>query len=157
MKKLLITTVAVMFASVNAFAASLSDFSFGVSGTALYYDASGTETTKSSGQANDKSDDGGIEMDVVDDESFNRTVIESNSVFSAMEQWSRILDTVDDSKLLEDTATLGFCNNPNQFRAPYEKIMNKLVDGTTTSHKETDCGVSESYVQYLNNAYYKFL
>ena len=31
-----------------------------------------------------------------------------------------------------------------------EKIMNKLVDGTTTSHKETDCGVSESYVQYLN-------
>ena len=58
-------------------------------------------------------------MDVVDDESFNRTVIESNSVFSAMEQWSRILDTVDDSKLLEDT---GFCNNPNQFRAPYEKL-----------------------------------
>ena len=63
----------------------------------------------------DKSDDGSIEMDVVDDESFNRTVIESNSVFSAMEQWSRILDTADDSKLLEDTATLGFCNNPNQF------------------------------------------
>jgi len=58
MKKILITTAAVMFASVNAFAASLSDISFGVSGTAFYYDASGTETTKSSGQANDSSDSG---------------------------------------------------------------------------------------------------
>ena len=58
MKKILITTLAAVFASVNAFAASLSDLSFGVSGTALYYDASGTETTKSSGEANDKSDDG---------------------------------------------------------------------------------------------------
>ena len=58
-------------------------------------------------------------MDVVDDESFNRTVIESNSVFSFMEQWS--LDTADDSKLLEDTITLGFRNNPNQCRAPYKK------------------------------------
>ena len=58
MKKILITTLAAVFASVNAIAASLSDFSFGVSGTALYYDASGTETTKSSGEANDKSDDG---------------------------------------------------------------------------------------------------
>ena len=58
MKKILISIAAAMFASVNATAASLSDFSFGVSGTALYYDASGTETTKSSGEANDKSDDG---------------------------------------------------------------------------------------------------
>tara|TARA_B100000900_G_scaffold191053_1_gene161748 strand:- start:685 stop:1356 length:672 start_codon:yes stop_codon:yes gene_type:complete len=58
MKKILITTAAAMFASVNAFAASLSDMSFGVSGTALYYDASGTETTKSSGQTADKSDSG---------------------------------------------------------------------------------------------------
>ena len=44
---------------------------------------------------------------------------ESNSVFSFMEQWS--LDTADDSKFLEDTITLGFRNNPNQFRAPYKK------------------------------------
>ena len=58
MKKILITTAAIMFASANAFAASLSDLSFGVSGTALYYDASGTETTKSSGQTADESDSG---------------------------------------------------------------------------------------------------
>ena len=58
MKKIIIGLVAATFASVNAFAASLSDLSLGVSGTALYYDASGTETTKSSGQLNDKSDTG---------------------------------------------------------------------------------------------------
>ena len=58
MKKILITTAAVMFASANAFAASLSDLSFGVSGTAFYYDASGTETTKSSGQTADSSESG---------------------------------------------------------------------------------------------------
>ena len=58
MRKILITTAAVMFASANAFAASLSDLSFGVSGTAFYYDASGTETTKSSGQTADESDSG---------------------------------------------------------------------------------------------------
>ena len=58
MKKILITTAAVMFASANAFAASLSDLSFGVSGTAFYYDASGTETTKSSGQTADSSETG---------------------------------------------------------------------------------------------------
>ena len=62
MKKILITTVALMFASVNAFAASLSDLSFGVSGTALYFDASGTETTKSSGETADKSETGVIPM-----------------------------------------------------------------------------------------------
>ena len=58
MKKILITTAAVMFTTVNAFAASLSDLSFGVSGTAFYYDASGTETTKSSGQTADSSETG---------------------------------------------------------------------------------------------------
>ena len=58
MKKILITTAAIMFASANAFAASLSDLSFGVSGTAFYYDASGTETTKSSGQTADERDSG---------------------------------------------------------------------------------------------------
>ena len=58
MRKIIITTAAVMFASANAFAASLSDLSFGVSGTAFYYDASGTETTKSSGQTADESDSG---------------------------------------------------------------------------------------------------
>ena len=58
MKKILITTAAIMFASANAFAASLSDLSFGVSGTAFYYDASGTETTKSSGETADSSETG---------------------------------------------------------------------------------------------------
>ena len=55
MKKILITTAAIMFASVNAIASGLQ---FGVSGTAFYYDASGTETTKSSGQTADSSESG---------------------------------------------------------------------------------------------------
>ena len=55
MRKILITTAAIMFASVNAIA---SELQFGVSGTAFYYDASGTETTKSSGQTADSSESG---------------------------------------------------------------------------------------------------
>jgi len=58
MRKVLITVVAMMFASANSFAASLSDLSYGASGTLFYYDASGTETTKSSGQTNDESESG---------------------------------------------------------------------------------------------------
>ena len=53
MRKLFITTLAAVFASANAYAVSI-----GLSGTALYYDASGTETTKSSNQKNEKSDSG---------------------------------------------------------------------------------------------------
>ena len=53
MKKIILTALGMMFIASSAFAASM-----GVSGTALYYDASGTETTKSSSEANSKSDTG---------------------------------------------------------------------------------------------------
>ncbi len=53
MKKILISTLGMLFMTASAFAANV-----GVSGTALYYSASGTETTKSSGEKNDKSDSG---------------------------------------------------------------------------------------------------
>ena len=53
MKKILISTLGMLFMTASAFAASV-----GVSGTALYYSASGTETTKSSAEKNDKSDSG---------------------------------------------------------------------------------------------------
>ena len=53
MKKIILTALGMMFIASSAFAASM-----GVSGTALYYDASGTETTKSSSETNDKSDSG---------------------------------------------------------------------------------------------------
>lgn len=54
MKKFLVTTFATLFATAT-FAQTVS---IGVSGTALYYDASGSETVKSSGTVNDKSDNG---------------------------------------------------------------------------------------------------
>lgn len=53
MKKILISTFAAMFITSNALAAS-----FGVSAAALYYDASGSETTKTSGEKNNKSETG---------------------------------------------------------------------------------------------------
>ena len=53
MKKIILTALGMMFIASSAFAASM-----GISGTALYYDASGTETTKSSSEANSKSDTG---------------------------------------------------------------------------------------------------
>ena len=49
MKKFLVTTFATLFATAT-FAQTVS---IGVSGTALYYDASGSETVKSSGTVND--------------------------------------------------------------------------------------------------------
>ena len=54
MKKILISAFAIMFAT----ATYAQNYSIGVSGTALYYDASGTETVKSSGETHDKSDTG---------------------------------------------------------------------------------------------------
>ena len=59
MKKIFIAIAALMFASVNAFAASLSDLNFGISGQALYYNASGTETLKESNNKTN-SDETGI-------------------------------------------------------------------------------------------------
>ena len=53
MKKIILTALGMMFIASSAFAASM-----GISGTALYYDASGTETTKSSSEANSKSNTG---------------------------------------------------------------------------------------------------
>ena len=53
MKKVILAVISMMFITSSAFAASI-----GISGTALYFDASGTETTKSSSQKNDKSEDG---------------------------------------------------------------------------------------------------
>ena len=53
MKKIVLTALSVMFLTTSAYAVSV-----GLSGTALYYDASGTETTKSSGEENNKSDSG---------------------------------------------------------------------------------------------------
>ena len=53
MRKIILTALGMVFIASSAFAASM-----GVSGTALYYDASGTETTKSSSEANNKSDSG---------------------------------------------------------------------------------------------------
>lgn len=54
MKKLLLAVFATMFATAT-FAQTVN---MGVSGTAFYYDASGTETVKSSGTTNDKDDSG---------------------------------------------------------------------------------------------------
>ena len=54
MKKILISVFAIMFAT----ATYAQNVSIGVTGMALYYDASGTETVKSSGTTNDKSDSG---------------------------------------------------------------------------------------------------
>lgn len=53
MKKTILTALGTMFIASSAFAVSI-----GVSGTAVYYDASGTETTKSSSQKNEKSENG---------------------------------------------------------------------------------------------------
>lgn len=53
MRKTILTVLGMMFITSSAYAASM-----GISGTALYYDASGTETTKSSNQLNEKSDNG---------------------------------------------------------------------------------------------------
>ena len=53
MKKVLLSILGVMFLTSSAFAVSM-----GVSGQALYYDASGTETTKSSSQKNNKDESG---------------------------------------------------------------------------------------------------
>ena len=53
MKKIVLTALAMMFITSSVYAASM-----GVSATALYYDASGTETVKSSGTKNEKSDSG---------------------------------------------------------------------------------------------------
>ena len=53
MRKIILTALGMVFIASSAFAASM-----GISGTALYYDASGTETTKSSSEANSKSDTG---------------------------------------------------------------------------------------------------
>ena len=53
MKKIVLTVLGMMFIASSAYAVSI-----GLSGTALYYDASGTETTKSSNQKNEKSDNG---------------------------------------------------------------------------------------------------
>ena len=53
MKKTILAALGMMFIASSAFAVSM-----GVSGTATYYDASGTETTKSSNQVNEKSDSG---------------------------------------------------------------------------------------------------
>jgi len=53
MKKIVLTVLGLMFITSSAFAASM-----GISGTAMYYDASGTETTKSSAQKNEGNEDG---------------------------------------------------------------------------------------------------
>ena len=53
MKKVILAAISLMFITSSAFAASI-----GISGTAMYFDASGTETTKSSSQKNSKSEDG---------------------------------------------------------------------------------------------------
>tara|TARA_Y100000996_G_C22543283_1_gene650787 strand:+ start:413 stop:1066 length:654 start_codon:yes stop_codon:yes gene_type:complete len=53
MKKILLTAFSMMLIATSAFAVSI-----GVSGTALYYDASGTETTKSSSELNSTDEDG---------------------------------------------------------------------------------------------------
>ena len=53
MKKTILTTFCMMFIASSAYAVSM-----GVSGTALYYDASGTETTKSSNQKNQADENG---------------------------------------------------------------------------------------------------
>ena len=53
MKKILITITAMLLTTTSAFAAS-----YGISGTVLYYDASGSETTKTSGEKNNKSETG---------------------------------------------------------------------------------------------------
>ena len=53
MKKIVLTVLGMMFITSSAFAASM-----GISGTAMYYDASGTETTKSSAQKNEGNEDG---------------------------------------------------------------------------------------------------
>ena len=51
--KIVLTALAMMFITSSVYAASM-----GVSATTLYYDASGTETVKSSGTKNEKSDSG---------------------------------------------------------------------------------------------------
>ena len=53
MKKIILTALGMMFIASSAYAVSI-----GVSGTALYYDASGTETTKTSSQKNEADENG---------------------------------------------------------------------------------------------------
>ena len=55
MKKIILSVLATIALTGAAFA---QNFSMGLTGTALYYDASGTETTKSSNEKNNKSDSG---------------------------------------------------------------------------------------------------
>ncbi len=57
MKRIILTVLSTLFLTTSAFAVSI-----GLSGTALYYDASGTETTKSSNQKNEKSENGVVPM-----------------------------------------------------------------------------------------------
>ena len=53
MKKIVLTALGMMFITSSAFAASM-----GISGTALYYNASGSETVKSSSQKNENDENG---------------------------------------------------------------------------------------------------
>ena len=53
MKKTILTTFCMMFIATSAYAVSM-----GISGTALYYDAEGTETVKSSNQKNTAGENG---------------------------------------------------------------------------------------------------
>tara|TARA_B100000900_G_C20303688_1_gene603261 strand:+ start:45 stop:719 length:675 start_codon:yes stop_codon:yes gene_type:complete len=55
MKKIILSVLATIALTGAAFA---QNYSMGLTATALYYDASGTETTKSSNQKNNKSDSG---------------------------------------------------------------------------------------------------
>lgn len=59
MKKLILTTVSIFFVTISAYA---QNYSIGISGTALYFDADGTETTKSSNETNSKSENGVFPM-----------------------------------------------------------------------------------------------
>jgi len=54
MKKIFLLCISSLLLMMNANA----QVSMGISGTGIYYDASGTETTKSSNEKNEKSDDG---------------------------------------------------------------------------------------------------
>ena len=54
MKKIITICITSLLLMVN----SNAEISMGISGTALYYDASGEETVKSSGTKNSKSDSG---------------------------------------------------------------------------------------------------
>ena len=130
MKKIILTAISMMFIASSAYAVSI-----GVSGTALYYDASGTETVKSSNQQNSKSEDGvaPIPSIFIEKETANGGVIGLDIVpFAATVADFNNARTDTDTDDASDTAgnNKGDVNFKNHVTLYVEKPLDTKIDGS---------------------------